>query len=158
VGADAVDHSGSDVTEQKPPVSPVDVAQQMREAAERMITSWSAAAGSAAGAASAMSRAAGSASGAGVALPGGSAADMPTWPSLPATFSAEKVQRMLDDLADRRNQVQGLRDSLAAVDEQLGQLEAGLGPMLEWTRGWAELEKTMSGFWRPPRGASESKA
>ena len=144
------------MTEQKPPASPVDVAQQMREAAERMISLWSAAAGSAAEAASAMSRATGSGSGA--ALPGGSAADMPTWPSLPATLSAEKVQGMLADLADRRKQVQALRDSLAAVDEQLGQLEAGLRPMLEITRGWAELEKTMSGFWRPPHGASGSKA
>lgn len=142
------------MTEQGPPrspLSPVELAQQMREAAERMMSAWSAAATAMVGAAGATTRAGGPASGPGGALPEGFPKDMPVIPSLPATFSAEKVQALLDDLADRRTQVRALRDSLTAFDEQLALLEAGLRPMLEWTQGWADMEKAFTAFWRLPR-------
>jgi acyl carrier protein phosphodiesterase len=64
--------------------------------------------------------------------------------------SAEQVQRVLDDLAARRAQVQALRDQLATFDEALGALEANLRPMAEWTRTWAALEKSVADFFRPP--------
>jgi hypothetical protein len=50
--------------------------------------------------------------------------------------------------------VQTLRDQLTTFDEQLGMLESSLQPVVEWTRTWAALEKSVSEFWRPPGGAS----
>ena len=70
-------------------------------------------------------------------------------------MSAEKVQAVLDDLAERRAQVQALRDSLTIFDGQLEALEAGLRPMLEWTRAWAELESSIAGLWRLPGGKAK---
>ena len=35
-----------------------------------------------------------------------------------------------------------------------GTLEAGVRPFVEWTRTWADLEKKMTEFWRPPSGSS----
>jgi hypothetical protein len=123
------------VTEQGPagPVSPFDIARQMREAADRLMSAWTTAAGSVPGAAG--------------DLPG-TTGKQPALPALPATLSTEKVQGVLDELADRRAQTQALRDSLTAFDEQLGVLEAGLRPVLEWTKSWADLEKSISEFWR----------
>jgi hypothetical protein len=68
-------------------------------------------------------------------------------------MSANQIQSLLDDIEARRAQVQALRTQLEGFDEQLGTFEAGLRPFLEWTRAWADLEKTMSGFWGPS-GAS----
>lgn len=146
--ADAAAHHGvgRDVTEQGPagPVSPFDIARQMREAADRLVSAWTTAAGSVPGAAG--------------ALPGtaGKQPAVPALPALPATLSTEKVQGVLDDLADRRAQVAALRDSLTAFDEQLGMLEAGLRPVLEWTKSWADLEKSISEFWRLPGSGGAS--
>ena len=53
----------------------------------------------------------------------------------------------------RRTQVQTLRDQLTTFDEQLGMLEASLQPVVEWTRTWAALEKSVSEFWRSPGDA-----
>ena len=50
--------------------------------------------------------------------------------------------------------MQALVTQLQAFDEQLGTLESGMQPFVEWTRSWADLEKTMTEFWRPPTGAS----
>jgi hypothetical protein len=43
---------------------------------------------------------------------------------------------------------------LQLFDEQLGTLESGIRPFVEWTRTWAEMEKTMTALWQPPSGAS----
>lgn len=111
--------------------SPADFAGQMRAFTERMMAGWTAAGTAAAGTPS-----------------------LPPLPKMPATMTADQVQALLDDLAARRAQVQALRTQLEAFDEQLGTLEATVRPFLEWTRTWADLEKTMSEFWRPPSGAS----
>jgi hypothetical protein len=79
---------------------------------------------------------------------------LPGLPPMPATMSAQKIQALLDDLAARRAQVQALTSQLQQFDEQLGTLEASIRPFLEWTRTWADLEKTMGEFWRPSSGAS----
>jgi len=114
--------------------SPTDLAQQMREAADRLMTGWTRTVGSVSGA----------------VAPGLSA--MPHFPALPATVSAQQVQKLLDDLSARRLQVQTLRDQLTTFDEQLGMLEASLQPVAEWTRTWAAAEKSVSDFWRAPGG------
>ena len=116
--------------------SPLDVARQLREAADRLMAGWSASAGAVTAAAT------------------GSGPARPALPKLPATMSAEQVQTVLDELTARRAQVQALRDQLTSFDEQLGLLEDGLRPVLEWTRTWADLEKSMESFWRLPGGGA----
>jgi hypothetical protein len=120
------------------PPSPADFAGQLRAAADRIMAGWTAASTSAAGAM------------------GGAAAvapALPTLPPLPATLSAEKMEAFLEELAARRAQVQALVVQLQGFDEQLGTLESGMRPFVEWTRTWGELEKMMSEFWRPPSAA-----
>jgi len=118
--------------------SPADLARQLRDAADQLMAGWTAAAGSMSG---------------GVPL---SRPAMPQFPALPATMSAQQVQQVLDDLSARRVQVQTLRDQLSTFDEQLGMLEASLRPVVEWTRTWAALEKSVSDFWRAGGGAGSS--
>jgi hypothetical protein len=114
--------------------TPADLAGQLRDMADRLMAGWTTAAGAATRSPS---------------LPG-----LPTLPTLPATASAQQLQAVLDDLAARRAQVQALATQLEAFDQQLGSLEASLRPMLEWTRTWADLEKSMGEFWRLPGSGS----
>ena len=123
----------------KEPRTPADLAAQMRAAAERMMAGWTAAAGTAAG----------SAGTATPPMPG-----LPAMPAMPATMSARQMETFLEDLAARRTQVQALITQLESFDEQLGTLEASVRPFVEWTRTWADLEKTMTEFWQPPSGAT----
>jgi hypothetical protein len=115
--------------------SPDDLARALREAADRVMSGWTAAAGS---------------------------MRPPVLPDLsgsPATASARQVEAVLDDLAARRAQVRALQAQLVGFDEQLGALEASLRPLLEWTRNWSELERALGGFWSPTtfrdRGGAE---
>ena len=71
-------------------------------------------------------------------------------PVPPATFSAARLQAVLDDVAARRGQVQVLRDQLSAFDEQLAGLEAALAPLLEWARAWSGVERAVTEVWKPP--------
>ena len=113
--------------------SPADVAQQLRDAADRLMAGWAAAAGGMTGTSKRPA-----------------APALPRLPALPATMTGEQVQKVLDDLTTRRAQVQALRDSLTTFDEQLALLESNLQPVVEWTRTWAALEKSVSEFWRSP--------
>jgi outer membrane protein TolC len=109
-------------------VDAVEFARALREAADRMMSGWTAAAGS---------------------------MRPPVLPDLsgtPATASARQLEAVLDDLAARRAQVRALQAQLAGFDEQLGALEASLRPLLQWTSTWAELERALGGIWSPPRG------
>jgi outer membrane protein TolC len=117
------------MSEESSPASrtPADLADQLRVMADRLMTGWTTAAGAAARPPS-----------------------LPALPTLPATLSARQLQAVLDDLAARRAQVQALTTQLEAFDQQLGSLEATLRPMLEWTQGWADLEKAVGEFWRLP--------
>jgi hypothetical protein len=109
------------------PRSPDDLARALREAADRVMSGWTAAAGS-------------------MRPPA-----LPDLSGSPATASARQVEAVLDDLAARRAQVRALQEQLTGFDEQLGTLEASLRPLLEWTRTWAELERALGGFWSPPQ-------
>jgi hypothetical protein len=118
------------VSEPSGPPGPADLAGQLRAAADRIMAGWTSMAG------------------------GGGAPSLPALPTMPATMSAEQLETFLDDLAARRAQVQALVTQLQGFDEQLGTLEASVRPFVEWTRTWADLEKKMAGFWRPPSGTS----
>lgn len=120
--------------------NPADFAGQLRAAADRVMASWTAASTSAAG-----------------AMAGGAAPSVPTLPTLPpmpATLSTQKLEAFLEELAARRAQVQALVTQLQSFDEQLGTLESGMKPFVDWTRTWADLEKTMTDFWSAPPGAA----
>jgi hypothetical protein len=159
------------VSDQEPPSTPADLARTLREAADRLMSGWTAAltgppardavkaeAGSApdADAAAGSPGDAGARPGSGPRWPAG----VPGMPDLsavlgplvpPATLSARQLQTVLDDLAARRAQVQALRTQLGLFDEQLAALETSLGPVLEWTQAWAGMEQTMTNLWQPPR-------
>lgn len=122
--------------------SPVDVARQLREAADRLMAGWTTAAGSVTG------------SGATSAPEVPRLPELPRLPALPATLTTEQVQALVDDLVARRVEVRALRDQLTSFDEQLGVLEGGLRPVLEWTRTWAKLETSMGEFWSAPGAAA----
>jgi hypothetical protein len=116
------------------PPRPADLAGQLRAAADRIMAGWTSMAAGGSGSATTPS--------------------FPKLPRMPATMSAEQMETFLQDLAARRAQVQALVTQLERFDEQLGTLEAGVRPFVEWTRTWADLEKTMTDFWRPPSGSS----
>jgi len=81
------------------------------------------------------------------AIPG-----MPPIPGMaatPATMSARQLQAVVDDIAARRSQVQALVASLTAFDEQLGTLESSLRPLLQWLRTWSDMESAVTDFWTP---------
>lgn len=121
------------MTEDGPARSPANFAGQLRDAADRIMAGWTAAPGAA-----------------GAAAP--ATPSIPALPTMPATMSVERMEAFLEDLAARRAQVQALTTQLEAFDEQLGSLEASVRPFVEWARTWADVEKTMAGFWRPPSG------
>ena len=74
---------------------------------------------------------------------------MPGLPATPATLSARQLQAVVDDIAARRSQVQALVAQLDTFDEQLGTLETSLRPLLQWLRTWADLEGAVTDFWMP---------
>lgn len=119
--------------------TPGDIAGLLRAAADRITAGWSAAAAN---------------SPAGLGPAG--VARMPTMPTMPASMSAHQLEVFLNDLASRRAQVQALKTQLEEFDKQLGTLEASVKPLVEWTRTLADLEKTMSQFWRFPSAGTKS--
>ena len=140
------------------------LAQQMREMAERMLGGGMAAWPVAGGAGKTSPASATPVSGSGAAAGGPAAAvpglpaipgmpPMPGLPTTPATMSARQLQAVVDDIAARRAQVQALVAQLTVFDEQLGALETSLGPILQWLRTWSDLEGAVTDFWtaKPPR-------
>ena len=137
------------------------LAQQMREMAERMLGGGMAAwpvAGGMGKASTAPASGAGATGGVSpAAVPGLPAIPgmppMPGLPTTPATMSARQLQAVVDDIAARRAQVQALVAQLTVFDEQLGALETSLAPILQWLRTWSDLEGAVTDFWtpKPPR-------
>jgi hypothetical protein len=181
--------AGDDGTERTPEQRPdpadvaarsmTQLAQQMREMAERMLSSGlpgrpvgggfgqsgtgqsgagrADSSGGAGGQARTGTRGADAGSGGGPAVPGLPAIPgmppIPGMPATPATMSARQLQAVVDDIAARRSQVRALVAQLEAFDEQLGTLETSLRPLLQWLRTWADMEGAVTDFWtpRPPR-------
>jgi hypothetical protein len=146
--------------------SMTELAQQMREMAERMLSGglpgWplagtSSSAGQSGSARSGAAAGGARSGGAGAAQPGLPAIPglppIPGMPATPATMSARQLQAVVDDIAARRSQVQALVAQLTTFDEQLATLETSLRPLLQWLRTWSDLEGAVTDFWtpRPPR-------
>lgn len=79
---------------------------------------------------------------------------LPAVPSLPAlgslpmlpppgALSAAQLSAMSSAVAAQRGSIDGLVAQLRAFDEQLEVLERILGPLAEWSRTWADMERTM---------------
>ncbi|MEN3303571.1 hypothetical protein [Pseudonocardia sp.] len=118
------------------PENPVTAfAQQLRDAADRMMTGWPG-----------MPGLPGMPKPSAAAVPGAASA----MPLPPATASAHQLQSVLADLGARRAQVQALCTQLSAFDEQLAALEASLRPLHDWAKTWADVEGAAASMWRPP--------
>jgi hypothetical protein len=87
---------------------------------------------------------------------------MPAMPAMPAfgslpmlpppgALSAAQLSAMSSAVAAQRGSIEGLVAQLRAFDEQLDVLERILGPLAEWSRTWAEMERSML-----PRGTSDT--
>ena len=130
------------MTEEGQGRNPADLAGQLHAMADKLMSGWASAAG-------AVTKPP-------AGPPGPANPATPAMPALPATLSARQLQTVLDDLATRRAQVQALRSSLESFDEQLGALESNLRPLAEWTKTWADLEKSVGDFWRMPGSGSQA--
>jgi hypothetical protein len=107
--------------------TPTELARQLRDAADRLMSGWTGATG---------------------AQPSA----LPSLPTPPATLSARQLQAVVDDIAARRSQVQALVAQLTTFDEQLAGLETSLRPLLQWLRTWSDLEGAVADFWTPRSG------
>jgi hypothetical protein len=65
-----------------------------------------------------------------------------------------QLEDVVRDIRARRAQTQAVRTQLEAFDEQLASLEATLEPLLEWARGWTDLQQAFLDPWRR-RGSDE---
>lgn len=76
---------------------------------------------------------------------------MPAMPGLsplpmlppPGALSAAQLSAMTSAVAAQRGSIVGLVAQLQAFDEQLDVLERILGPLAEWSRTWAEMERSV---------------
>jgi len=62
---------------------------------------------------------------------------------LPSAVSAAQLDCFARGVAAQRSSVAALRAQLAVVDKQLAALEQMTGPLTEWTRAWAAVERLM---------------
>lgn len=63
--------------------------------------------------------------------------------ALPGAFSAEQMTLITDSIAAQRRSIETLKAQLSLFDEQLAVMEQILGPLAEWSRTWADLERRL---------------
>jgi hypothetical protein len=63
--------------------------------------------------------------------------------ALPGALSAAQVASITDGIAAQRRSIEALQAQLSSFDEQLAVLEQLLGPLIQWSRTWADLEQRM---------------
>jgi hypothetical protein len=69
---------------------------------------------------------------------------------LPGGLSAAQMTSIADSIAAQRRSIAALQAQLSSFDEQLAVLEQILGPLAEWSRTWAELERRLLSLGRKP--------
>jgi hypothetical protein len=62
---------------------------------------------------------------------------------LPGALSAAQMSSIGESIAAQRRSIEALKAQLSSYDEQLAALEQILGPLLEWSRTWADLEQRL---------------
>ena len=70
---------------------------------------------------------------------------------LPGGLSAAQMRSIADSIAAQRRSIAALQAQLSSFDEQLAVLEQILGPLAEWSRTWAELERRLLSLGRRPQ-------
>ncbi|MBC3193793.1 hypothetical protein H7X46_22285 [Pseudonocardia sp. C8] len=71
-------------------------------------------------------------------------------PPMPGALSAQQLRTIVEDVRAKRAQVQAFRAQLEVFDQQLAAFEESLEPLVEWSRNWADLERSLTDLW--PRG------
>ena len=68
----------------------------------------------------------------------------------PGALSAAQLASIAESVADQRRSIQALQTQLSAFDEQLAVLEQMLGPLVQWSKAWADLERRLLDLGRGP--------
>lgn len=69
---------------------------------------------------------------------------------LPGAVSAAQLNAIASGVAAQRSSIAALQAQLTAFDEQLAALEGILGPLVEWSKTWAEFERLVMNVRRNP--------
>jgi hypothetical protein len=69
---------------------------------------------------------------------------------LPGAVSAAQLNAIASGVAAQRSSIAALQAQLTAFDEQLAALEGILGPLVEWSKAWAEYERLVINARRNP--------
>ena len=73
----------------------------------------------------------------------------------PGALSASQIASIAETIAAQRHSIQALKTQLSAFDDQLAVLEQMLGPLAEWSKVWADLERRMLNLGRRPGTGGE---
>ena len=73
----------------------------------------------------------------------------------PGVLSAAQLNALATNVDAQRRSIQTLKTDLEAFDRQLAVLARLLGPLVEWSRTWAELEERLTGRWRAGEGRAD---
>src|ERR1700744_3052722 len=65
--------------------------------------------------------------------------------------SAGQVASITDTIAAQRRSIETLKTQLTAFDEQLSVLEKLLGPLAQWGKSWARLERGLMNLGSRPK-------
>jgi hypothetical protein len=76
---------------------------------------------------------------------------------LPGTLSAAQLTSIADAIAAQRRSVEALKAQLSSFDEQLVVLEQILGPLVQWTSKWAELEEGLLNVGPAPQAGDQAR-
>lgn len=63
---------------------------------------------------------------------------------MPGALSAAQLNSIATSVAAQRRSIEALKTQLTAFEQQLTVLEQILGPLVEWSRTWAELEERLT--------------
>lgn len=63
----------------------------------------------------------------------------------PGALSAAQLNALVTNITEQRRSIRTLKKDLKVFDQQLAALERILGPLVEWSRTWADLEERVTG-------------
>lgn len=81
---------------------------------------------------------------------GGRFPSAPSALPLPGALSAAQMTSIANSIAAQRRSIEALKAQLSSFDEQLAAMEQILGPLAEWSRTWADLERRLLNMGRRP--------
>lgn len=72
------------------------------------------------------------------------------FPVPPAMLTATNVKKVIEEIGERRAQIQALQTALGAFDTQLATLETALTPLHDWAAAWSGVEQAAVNLWKTP--------